>query len=195
MEAHRGQVDGGDALGDAAVHRIERRHVFVHGDEHQPLPGVYAQRRQADIVDVEIRGTLHLRRAAQLAFQRVGPAVVLAVQRACALAVAQRQRAGTMAAHVRKGAQHTVLPAHHQHRHAGHVLDDVIARLGQLTRMRDQLPAAPEHRFLFQRQGRLAGVVAGRQRPGAFEGQRVGGTGHGIPERRRPVERRPVRQA
>src|SRR6185503_4376180 len=157
------EVDRRDALCDAAVDLVERRHIRIDRHEHQALPLVHAQRRQADVLDLEVAGVLHLRRAAQLAFERVGPAVILAVQGADALAVAQRQRPGAVAADVGEGAQHTVLSAHQQYRHAGDLLDHVVARLGQLSLLGHQLPAAREHRAVLHRQHRLAGVVARRQ--------------------------------
>ena len=161
--AHRGQVDRRDAFGDAGVDLVERRHVVAQRHEHQALPFVHAQRRQADVLDLEVAGVLHLRRAAQLAGEGVGPAVVLAVQRLGALAVAQRERPRAVAADIWKCAQHAVLPAHQQHRHAGDLLDHVVARLGQQALVRHQLPAAREHRPLFHRQHGVAEVVTGRQ--------------------------------
>ena len=94
-------------------------------------------------------GALHLRRAAQPALQGVGPAVVLAAQGVRALAVAQRQRAGAVAADVGEGAQHAVLAAHHDHRQWPPCSTTWSPASASWPAVRDQLPAAREYRALF----------------------------------------------
>ena len=120
---------------------------------------MHAKCGQADVADLEVAGVLHFRRAAQLAIEPVSPAVVLAVQGARALAVAQREWSGAVAAHIRECAQHAVLAANEDDRRAGDVLDDMIARIGELPLVRDELPAAREYRAVFHREHGVAEVV------------------------------------
>ena len=86
--------------------------------------------------------------------------MVLAVQGVGALAVAQGQRPGAMAADVRERAQHSVLAADDEDRHLADHFDDVVARLDQLFAVRDQLPAAREHGLVLAFEHGLAEVVA-----------------------------------
>ncbi len=76
-------------------------------------------------------GEAHLVGGAQkLAGGIVGPAVIGADEGA-GVAAALRDRRAAMAADVGEGADLAVGAAGHQHRHAGHVLGEIVTGLGQ----------------------------------------------------------------
>ena len=162
--AQRGQIERGDALDDAAIDLVEARRVVAQCNEHESLPFPHPQRRQADVPDVEICGILHLRCAEQLPLLVVEPAVVLAAHRVHAAATAMSERTRAVPADVREGAQHPVTASQQQHRRSGHLLDDMVARLGQLPVVGDHLPGPPEDAAAFAGQHLLAEVVSRRQR-------------------------------
>jgi len=85
-----------------------------------------------------------------------------------------------VAADIGEGTQHAVLAAHQQQRHAGDLFDRVVTGPGQLPLLRDQLPAAREHRALLHRQHRLPRVVARGQGVRAVERFSDGVGVHGL---------------
>jgi hypothetical protein len=178
--AHRAEVDRRDALGDAAVHTVEIRRVIGKRHEHQALPLRQAQSRQVQILDAEISGVLHFRCRDQLALLVVQPAVVAATQRMQSLAAAMRQRPGAMAADVDEGAQLTVPAPQHQHRRARHLLDHMIAGLGQLPLVRYQLPTAAKDAASLEREHVVTEIVARVERVGLCQR-------HGLRSHRRAV--------
>ena len=141
---HRREVDRRDALGNAAVDRVEVGNILVQRDEHQALPLAYPKRRQTDVSRRELRGVLHFRRADQPARLVVEPSVVLAAQVVHALAAAMRERPGPMPADVRERTQHAVVAAQQDHRRSCDDLDYVVAQLHELLTVRDELPRMPK---------------------------------------------------
>jgi len=139
------QRDAAEPCLDAGHQRRKLRRALVERREHQPVPLGHARRRQPHLIDAEALGTAHLGGAAQPAVERVAPAVVLAHQFARPAAVAGGQRPGAMAADVVQGAQHAVVAAHDNQRHAVDLRHRMIARRGDLRCMGQELPAAREY--------------------------------------------------
>src|SRR5690606_26852936 len=160
--AMAGEVACRAQAGVDASHQVLERHRrgLVHRREQQALPLAHRERGQADVVDPETLGRCHLRRGFQLSIERIGPAVVAATQRACRAPVAGGDRPRAMPADVVEGAHRAVGTPHRQHRQAGAVRDDVVARVRQAGHVREQVPAAVEHAFAFQRHG--PGIVVPR---------------------------------
>ncbi len=143
----RQAATGAQARFDAGDEGVEIRRIrFVDRGEHQALPHAHRQLRQDDVGRIEVLRRAHLRRGAQDAVERVGPAVVLAVQRARTAAVLQRKRPGAVTADVRECPKPAVVAAHKEYRHVRDGRDHVIARTGEVGGVRDELPAAREHR-------------------------------------------------
>lgn len=173
-----------DAFGDARHQRVEIRGVSARG-EHQALPHLHLQLRQAHRGEVEAFRRRHLRRRLQLAVEAVGPAVVAAAQGLGAASVAGRDWPGAVAADVVQHADRAVEVAHGEHRQAGEIGHHMVAGFGELANVRDQVPAAVEDRAAVQGDDARIGVAARRQRRGLRQRLRrqfVGGrwrAGHG----------------
>jgi hypothetical protein len=114
--------------------------------------------------------------------------VVAAAQRLRAQAVALRERARAMAAHVVEHAHDLVRAAHRDHRQAGEVADHVVARVAQLAHVRQQLPTAIKDQRAIHRGVRRIGVETRGQGGGVVQRLRVevrrrlrdGGAGGGV---------------
>jgi DNA-binding response OmpR family regulator len=113
--------------------------------------------------------------------ERVGPTVIAADQRLCGAAVAGRDRAGTMPADVVQRAQTSArragfrLAAHDQQRDAADLRDNMVARLSELRRVRDQLPAGCKHGFTLAPFERDVDIAACRQGKRVLRGLRTQG--------------------
>ena len=97
--------------GNGAEHVVERRRLAVEIGEHQRTPRGDGDRAQVHVVRRESFDAFHLRRAQQLAVQRVRPAVILALER-LPLAAAVRHRPGAMQTDVVKAAQRVAVAQH-----------------------------------------------------------------------------------
>ncbi|MCU0624707.1 MAG: hypothetical protein MUF53_12720, partial [Gemmatimonadaceae bacterium] len=120
----------------------ERRRLEVERGEDERSPCRHLHRMQPEVGRPEVLGRLHLGSAEQLAGERVGPPVILALQRLAA-AAAGRHRTGPVQAHVVVAAQ-AVRVAHEHHTLAGDLHDDIVARLRKLLGARHELPGARE---------------------------------------------------
>ena len=141
---HRIDVD----LGRLPLPQRRRAHedhaVLLAGRQpHQPV--------RADIEAGEAR---LVGDAEQPALRVVGPGVIGADE-GPGVAAALCHRCAAMAADIGEGAHRAVGPAHQQHRHAGHVLGDVVAGLGQARRKPHEQRLASKQRVAFAR-GALA---------------------------------------
>ena len=177
-----GEIRGADARFDLRDEFLERRDGCQR-DEDEAAPGHERGGVQADAGDIEIGRVAHFGGAAELAVEVVGPAVVAAAQRFCTASIAFGQWPGAVAADVVQRAQHAVLAMHQQQRHAGDLADDVIAHLGELRDMCEQLPATREHGLLFERECGGFDVERRRQRDGVVKCLRrerhgIGAEGH-----------------
>jgi hypothetical protein len=84
----------------------------------------------------------------------VGPGVI-GTDEGAGIAAAFRHWRAAMAADIGEGTQRAVGPAHQQHRHAGHVLGEVVAGLGQARGQAHEQRLAAEQPVAFAR-GALA---------------------------------------
>ena len=131
------------------------------GSAHQPVAG-----------KVEA-GEAHLVGGAQkLAGEIVGPAVIGADEGA-GIAAALRHRRAAMAADVGEGPDLAVGAAGHQHRHAGHVLGEVVAGLGQPRRQAHEDRPLAEQPVALQAGALAAGI--GRDAVAEHGVRQVGG--------------------
>ena len=117
----------------------------------------------------------------------VGPAVIGADEGA-GVAAALRHRRAAMAADVGEGSDLAVGAAGHQHRHAGHVLGEIVAGLGQPRRQAHEDRPVAEQPVTLQAGALAAGIGRRRgcgtwRRPGRWCGRRYG---------RAAASRRPV---
>ena len=167
--------------GDRAEPGIDVDHHALAG-RHRLGPheqqAVFLDRRQAhQPVACEIEsGEAHLVGGAQkLAGGVVGPAVIGAGE-GPRVAAALRHRRAAMAADIGEGAHLAVGAARHQHRHAGDILGDVVARLGEPRREAHEDRPIAEQPLAFQRRAFAAGIVdraVAKQRVGEVGGAAV----------------------
>ena len=128
---------------DRAQQLVER-HGGVGAAEDETRPLLDLELRQRDRVAVQAREAARLRRGRELAVELVGPGVVGAAHHPLHRSRAFEDGGGAMAAHVGHGAQHTVVPADHDHRLVADAGGQELTRCGDLGDVPDQRPAATE---------------------------------------------------
>ena len=118
---------------------------------------------QADCGAVPVGNAFELGCAMQSAVERVGPAVIRALDHG-ARALAGAQFGPAMAAHVGEGAQYAVGSARHQHGFAGDVAGEPAAGLRRPCGESGRLPGAREDAAAFGLEHRGIGVPTGGNR-------------------------------
>ena len=164
-EAQGADVDAGlrDPVGDAVEELRERRGVGVRVDEEEGAPRLQPKRHEAELVGLDSAFAVRPRRREEAAVEPVRPRVVRALQRR-ALAAALADHRASMPADVEEGAQHSLAVAHEDHRHVAHARRPEGSRLGELARVPDVLPRAPEDPLPLELEHRRIRVPAPRQR-------------------------------
>ena len=159
--------DGFQVPGDIAEVLAQRRPVGVPGGEYQPqhrvdLGGL--KEREVILVKALAEHVGLIGDAAQFAGVRIGPAVVAtAVVRGIAL-VGTAERHPAVAAGVEEHPNLAVLAAGHDDLVAAHLARDVVARLGDLTLVREVLPAVLEDAIHLEEEDVLVGPRSAQHR-------------------------------
>ena len=143
----------------------------VRIDDDEAAPDVDSDRDEGEVGAVEVHLAGHAGRVLQLAVERVGPAVIAALQQ-LATAVGERHGVRTVAADVDEAVQLALGVPRHHHGHAARGADHVVAGRGELGLGAEQRPAAREDPLVLELGHRGIGVPARRQRPAVLE--RVG---------------------
>ena len=148
----------GHALGDRGLAAAE-------ADEDHPHEHFELDRLQAVLRAVEFREGVRGADAAVAAIEVVGPAVVHAGQELGAMAAtACDHRVRAVGAHIMEGADLAVGPAHDEAAAAEELEGDIVARLGQLALVADDLPVRQKQVLALQLVELIAVVGPGRER-------------------------------
>src|SRR5215471_2123626 len=155
------------------------RRLRIEVDKDELLPGFAAQRDHAHGGAIEEFHAVDFGRADQAAIERVSPAVIGAVQNLLATrALGDGSR--TVTADIAEGAQGPRFVARDDYRFAGYIECEICFRVSNralhslqctaaLAQRANELPGAAEDALLLKAEHRWIGVVARRQRFGAFQ--------------------------
>src|SRR5687767_13819944 len=114
--------------------------AFVKFNENPVFPFPELDWYKAMLRAIKIADARKIRRAFQLTFKRVGPAVIRAAKVCCFSVRFGHHCRGVMAAHVEKSAQNTIVPADNDDGFSSYVSGDVLAWLQHLVHTSCQLP-------------------------------------------------------
>src|SRR5215831_17611717 len=98
-----------------AKNRCKRFRVLIEIDEDEVAPGVQSQWNHAHGAAVKKLHAVHIGRADEFSFERIGPAVILAAHNVFA-AAAKCDWSGAMPANVAEGAQRFLLVSNNKNR-------------------------------------------------------------------------------
>jgi hypothetical protein len=165
--------------------RIRRRHLAharragLEAHEHEAHEDFLLQRDQSAVLHVETAERGSLRDADQLAFERVAPVVIRTLDELTAVALLSVEQArGPMPADVVEAAQLTILAADRNDRLVEQIEAVIVADLGNVVAVADQLPAGAEDRALLQLEeirvvvdppGQTKIVLVRESRPGGLD--------------------------
>ena len=150
------------------MHVEQARRGDVGIDDDEAAPDVDRDGHEREIRALEVHLARHARGVLEPAVERVGPAVVAALQQLAA-AVLHRHRVRAVPADVDEAVQLPLGVARDQHRHAPRAADHVVARRGQPGLGAEQRPAVREDPLVLELGHLRIGVPAGRQRPALVE--------------------------
>ena len=141
----------GELFGIRRRHLAHARRAGLEAHEHEAHEDFLLQRDESAALHVETAERSALRNADQLAFERVAPMVIRTLDEVTAVALLSVEQArGAMPADVVKAAQLTVLASDRNDRFVEQVEAVIIADLGNVVAVADQLPAGAEDRALLQ---------------------------------------------
>ena len=147
-----------------------RRHRLVgEAQEHEALPGLGADGRQAVALEGEVLEVLGVLGPDELAVEVVDPGVVGALEADGLAAVPLLHRGAPVAAHVVEGADHVVPAADQEDALVEHLAHEEAAGLGELFRAGDGEPVAVEDLLALPVEDGVVVVRLAGQQPGAAE--------------------------
>src|ERR1051325_3830883 len=130
------EVDGGDPFRDRLQHRLKARFPRAGKvDELETLPGVEPDGDQAVVLPVEEFHAVELGNSPEHPLQRVGPAVVFALQRVAIPALFDCDRTAAMAADIIECPEEIVLAANEEDRIAGRRAGKIVSGFRQASRV------------------------------------------------------------
>ena len=139
--------------------------VRIEVQEHEPAPGVRADRGDAQ-VGGEVREVAGVGHLDAFAVEGIAPRVERAPEAAVGhVAGAGREARAAMEAHVVEGVDRAVVVAGHDGRLRADVVDDVVAGLGKFLFPARDLPDAGPHAFEFEREEVVGQVARLRDEP------------------------------
>ena len=117
---------------------MQRHRVFIEIDEDESFPKREIHRAQGIISLIEPRHFIHVRRADQPTIEPVGPGVIRTLNRGRVAACVFLQSRSSVAAHIKEAVHLSIFISNNNQRFPDNLLDEVVARIRDLTLMADQ---------------------------------------------------------